>query len=182
MRKNLKEKSIIVPMPVLIIGTYDKDGKPNAMNAAWGGMFDYNQIFISLSEHKTTDNLKLKKAFTIAFATKDTEKISDYFGIVSGRNEDKIKKANVHVSKAQFVDAPVIEEYPLCLECKVNSFSDGNLIGDIVNVSVDEKYLDKDGKVDVDKMGIITYDALSQTYRELGKIVGKAFKDGLNLK
>ncbi len=147
-----------------------------------GGIYDYGKVYISISKHKTTENLELKKAFTIGFATKKTEEISDYFGIVSGNKEDKIAKTKVHVTKSNFVDAPIIEEYLLTLECTVDSFEDGILIGNIVNCSVDEEYLDEKGNIDVDKMEIITYDMISNTYRVLGEVVGKAFKDGLKLK
>ena len=182
MRKDLGNKMNFLPLPVLMIGTYDKDGRANVMNAAWGGIYDYGKIYISLSKHKTTENLELKKAFTIGFATKKTEEISDYFGIVSGNKEDKIAKTKVHVTKSKFVDAPIIEEYPLTLECAVDSFEDGILIGNIVNCSIDEEYLDEQGNINVDKMGIITYDMVSNTYRALGEVVGNAFKDGLKLK
>ena len=182
MRKDLGNKMNFLPLPVLMIGTYDENGNANVMNAAWGGIYDYGKIFISLSKHKTTDNLELKKAFTVSFATKETEVISDYFGVVSGNDEDKIKKTGVHVVKSNFVDAPIIEEYPLTLECTVESFEDGDLIGKIVNCSIDEKYLDENGKIDVDKMEIITYDMISNTYRILGEVVGNAFKDGMQLK
>ena len=182
MRKDLGNKMNFLPLPVLMIGTYDENGNANIMNAALGGIYDYGKIFISLSKHKTTDNLELKKAFTVSFATKETEVISDYFGVVSGNDEDKIKKTGVHVVKSNFVDAPIIEEYPLTLECVVESFEDGDLIGKIVNCSIDEKYLDENGKIDVDKMEIITYDMISNTYRILGEVVGNAFKDGMQLK
>lgn len=182
MRKDLGNKMNFLPLPVLMIGTYDEEGKANVMNAAWGGIYDHGKIYISLSNHKTTDNLKIKNAFTVGFATKDTEVISDYFGVVSGRDQDKIQKAGVHVVKSNFVDAPIIEEYPLTLECTVESFEDGDLIGKIINCSVDEKYIDENGKIDVDKMEILTYDMVSNTYRVLGSVVGKAFKDGFNLK
>lgn len=182
MRKDLGNKMNFLPLPVLMIGTYDEEGKANVMNAAWGGIYDHGKIYISLSNHKTTDNLKIKNAFTVGFATKDTEVISDYFGVVSGREQDKIEKSGVHVIKSNFVDAPIIEEYPLTLECTVESFEDGDLIGKIVNCSVDEKYIDENGKIDVDKMEIITYDMTSNTYRVLGPVVGKAFKDGFDLK
>ena len=182
MRKNLGKKLNFLPLPVLIIGTYDEEEKPNAMNAAWGGVIDNNQICISLSQHKTTDNLIVKRAFTVSFATKDTEVISDYFGSVSGRNENKIVKAGVHITKSKFVDAPIIEEYPLTLECTVESFEDGILIGNVENTSINENYLTEDGKIDVDKMQLITFDMVSNSYRVLGDIVGKAFKDGLKLK
>ena len=118
----------------------------------------------------------------VGFATKETEEISDYFGVVSGNKEDKIAKSGVHVTKSNFVEAPIIEEYPLTLECTVDSFENGELIGTVVNCSVDEEYLDKNGNIDVDKMEIITFDMVSNTYRVLGDVVGKAFKDGLKLK
>ena len=181
MRKDLGSKMNFLPLPVLIIGTYDENGNANAMNAAWGGIQDYGRIYVSLSQHKTTDNLKLKKAFTVSFATKETEVISDYFGVVSGNKEDKIAKAGVHITKSNFVDAPIIEEYPLTLECTVESFEDGNLIGNVVNVSIDEDYLDENGKIDADKMEIIAFDMVNNTYRVLGENVGKAFKDGFDL-
>lgn len=111
-----------------------------------------------------------------------TEEISDYFGLVSGSKEDKIAKSGVHVVKSNFVDAPIIEEYPLTLECTVDSFKDGELIGTVVNCSVDENYLDADGNIDVDKMEIITFDMTNDTYRVLGGKVGNAFKDGLKIK
>ena len=182
MRKDLGNKMNFLPLPVLMIGTYDEEGNANVMNAAWGGVYDHGKIYISLSNHKTTDNLKVKNAFTVGFATKNTVVISDYFGVASGRNENKIEKAGVHVTKSNFVDAPIIEEYPLTLECTVESFENGDLIGKIVNCSVDEEYLDEDGKIDVDKMEIIAYDMTDNTYRVLGGIVGNAFKDGLQLK
>lgn len=120
--------------------------------------------------------------FTVGFATKKTEEISDYFWVVSGNKEDKIAKSGVHVTKSNFVDAPIIEEYPLTLECTVDSFEVRELIGTIVNCLVDEEYLDENGKIDIDKMEIITFDMVSNTYRVLGEVVGNAFKDGLKLK
>ena len=166
MRKDLGNKMNFLPLPVLMIGTYDEEGNANVMNAAWGGVYDHGKIYISLSNHKTTDNLKVKNAFTVGFATKNTVVISDYFGVASGRNENKIEKAGVHVTKSNFVDAPIIEEYPLTLECTVESFENGDLIGKIVNCSVDEEYLDENGKIDVDKMEIIAYDMTDNTYRD----------------
>ena len=115
MRKNFGKKTIITPLPVLILATYDENGVPNAMNAAWGGQYDSNEIFVSLAKHKTTDNLLLKKAFTVSFATKDTVVESDYFGIESGRNVNKIEKAGFHAVKSAYVDAPIFTEYPLTL-------------------------------------------------------------------
>lgn len=181
MRKDLGKELQFMPLPVAIIGTYDKKGNANAMNAAWCGIIDYGKIYVSLSEHKTTENLRETKAFTISFATKSTEKISDYFGVVSGKKEDKIEKSGVHISEAKYVNAPIIEEYPMTLECSMESFEDGTLIGKVENVSIDEKYLTSDGKIDIDKMELIIFDMTSNTYRAIGEVVGKAFKDGLGL-
>lgn len=152
------------------------------MNAVWGEIKDCGKIYIALSKHKTTENLEIKKAFTVSFATKKTEQISDYFGVVSGFREDKIAKSGVHVVKSNYVDAPIIQEYPLTLACTVDSFVDGELVGTVVNCSIDENYLDENGNIDVEKMEIITFDMTSNTYRVLGGVVGKAFKDGLKLK
>ena len=111
--------SVIVPEGVFIIGTYDENGVPNAMNAAWGIQSDYEEIALFLAKHKTTENLKKTGAFTVAFATKSTVVISDYFGVESGNNVNKIEKSGAHVHKSAHVNAPIIEEYPLTLECKV---------------------------------------------------------------
>lgn len=181
MRKDLGKKLIFTPLPVLIIGTYDKDGNPNAMNAAWGIQSDYEEVTITLSEHKTTKNLRETGAFTVSFATKDTITISDYFGIASGNKENKIEKSKVKIEKSKYVNAPIILDYPLTLECKVKSFEGEKLIGDVINISVDEKYL-KDGKIDYDKLGIVTFDSVDNTYRIIGESVAKAFSEGLKIK
>ncbi|MBQ7579358.1 MAG: flavin reductase family protein [Clostridia bacterium] len=181
MRKEIKNMAFL-PLPVLIIGTYDENNKPNAMNAAWGGIYDYNEVIVSLSRHKTTENLEKTKAFTIAFATKETEVMADYFGVVSGAKEDKIAKAGAKVSRGKHVNAPLLEDFPINLECEVVSFKDGTLIGKVVSTSVDERYLKSDGSIDVDKMQIICFDTTSNTYRILGDVVGKAFSDGFKLK
>ena len=185
MRKNFSKDMVITPLPVLIIATYDKNGIPNAMNAAWGTQCDYSQIIITLSKHKTTDNLKIKKAFTVSFATPETMEISDYFGIESGNNVNKIEKAGVKVVKSDFVDAPIIENFPLTLECEVNmnygDFKVGDVIGNIVNMSVDESIL-TDDTVDLGKLKPISFDSASNSYRVLGDIIGKAFHDGLIIK
>lgn len=181
MKKNLG-KTVFFPMPVLIIGTYDQNGVANAMNAAWGGRYDADKVVIALSKHKTTENLEKTGAFTVAFATKQTVVESDYFGIASGKNEDKIAKAGFHAVKSQFVNAPVFEEYPLTLECKVVSWKDEVLVGQVENVSVDDAYLDENGKLDAQRCQFISYDETNTSYRVLGDVVGKAFKDGNKLK
>lgn len=181
-RVNFGAKPLMFPQPVLIIGTYDENGVPNAMNAAWGITTDFKEITISLSDHKTTDNLKVKKAFTVSMATEEQVVACDYVGIESGRETpDKFEKAGFHATKSNFVDAPLISELPMALECKVKSFENGILIGEIVNVSADESII-TDGNVDPDKLKPITFDPCNNTYIGLGKKVGNAFKDGMSLK
>lgn len=181
MKKNLG-KTVFFPMPVLIIGTYDENGVPDAMNAAWGGRYDSDKVVISLSKHKTTENFEKTGAFTVAFATKKTLVASDYFGIASGKNEDKIAKASFHAVKSESVNAPVFEEYPVTLECKVLSWKDEVLVGEVVNTVADEAYLGSDGKLDAQKCEFISYDETNNSYRVVGESVGNAFKDGLALK
>ncbi|MBR1548094.1 MAG: flavin reductase family protein [Prevotella sp.] len=186
--KSFGSKPWILPQPVLIIGTYDKDGKPNAMNAAWGGQWDMHEIIISLGSHATTDNLKENDDFTVAFATTETMVAADYVGIVSGRNTpDKMERAGWSVEKAPNVDAPVFKELPMTMECRVKQKIDESetgyyLVAEIVNVLCDERFLAPDGNPDVEKMQIITYDPVHHTYIQLGKTVGKAFADGKKLK
>lgn len=175
--------SVITPEGVFIIATYDENGVPNAMNAAWGIQSDYTEVSFFLAEHKTTENIKKTGAFTVSFATKDTVVISDYFGVESGKSVNKIEKAGVHVHKSAHINAPIIEEYPLTLECKVKSFDDktGVLVGEIVAEQADERIL-TDGKIDLGKMKPIIYDPSTHVYRVIGEVVGHAFKDGLALK
>lgn len=183
MKKFTSKQAVILPEAVFIIGTYDENGIPNAMNAAWGVQSDFEEVTIYLSNHKTTENLKKTNAFTVAFATKDTVVISDYFGVETGNHLNKIEKAGCHVHKSENVNAPIIEEYPVTLECRVKSYHDetGILVGEIVGMQVDETVL-TDGKLDIDKMQPIIYDMSTQSYRMIGPIVGKAFHDGLSLK
>lgn len=176
-------KSVITPEAVFIIGTYDENGVPNAMNAAWAMQSDMNEITIMLSKHKTTDNFEKTGAFTVAYGTVDTMLISDYFGVETGKKVNKIEKAGCHVHKSQHVNAPIIEEYPLTLECKVKSWDPetGYVIGEIVASQADESIL-TDGKVDLSKLKPIIFDPSFNAYRVVGEIVGNAFKDGLKLK
>ncbi len=184
MRTNFGVKPWVYPQPVLMIGTYDEDEKPNVMNAAWGGQYDANLVMLCLSEHKTTRNIRLKKAFTVSFATAETVIPCDYVGIVSANTEpDKMEKAGFTVTKSELVDAPIINELPLTLECRLLKFNeDGNVIGEIVNVSADERILDADGNVDYKKLDAIVFDPTSASYIRLGDQVGKAFSDGAKLK
>ena len=185
MRKNLGAKAILYPMPVLIIGSYDVNGTPDAMNAAWGGISEETQISICVSEdHKTTANILSRKAFTVSIADAENVIAADYVGVVSGNNEpDKIKKAGCTAVKSENVDAPLFNELPLALECKLISYDEEScrLVGEIVNVCADERIL-TDGKVDLSKFSPITYDPVNHDYLTLGDKVGKAFSDGLKLK
>ncbi len=186
--KSFGSKPWMLPQPVLIIGTYDKNGKPNAMNAAWGGTWDMHEIMISLASHATTDNLEATGEFTVAFATCDTLVASDFVGLVSGRNDpEKMAKTGWTVEKAPNVNAPVFREFPMTLECKVGRKIDESetgyyLVAEVVNILCDEKFLADDGNPDVERMGIITYDPVHHGYISLGKTVGKAFADGKKLK
>lgn len=180
-RVNFGAKPIMFPQPVLIIATYDENGMPNAMNAAWGITTDFKEITISLSEHKTTDNLAVRKAFTVSMATEDQVIACDYVGIESARKvPDKFEKAGFHATKSEYVDAPLIDELPMALECKVKSFSDGILVGEIVNVSADDSVV-TDDKIDPKKLKPITFDPANNVYIGLGEKVGNAFKDGAQL-
>ena len=161
MRKDLGAKPYLFPQPVMIIGTYDENGKANAMNAAWGGIVGRNEIIIDLSNHKTTENLLETRAFTVSVADLEHLVPCDYVGIVSGNKEpDKMEKAGFTTTKSKFVNAPVINELPLTLECVLTQVIDGSkYLGEIKNVSIDEKILGEDGDIDLNKFVPITYDA-----------------------
>lgn len=172
-------------MPVLIVGTYDEKGEPNAMNAAWGGIYDTNQIMLCLAhEHKTAENIKKTGAFTVSFATSATVAPCDYVGIVSANDvPDKFERAGFHASKSEFVNAPIIKELPAALECKLWKFNeDGICVGEIVNVSADESVLDENGKIDAKLLDPIIYDSVSHAYWSFGEKVGQAFSDGKKIK
>ena len=182
MRKNFGAKPFLYPQPVMILGTYDENGKANAMNAAWGGIVGANEIIVDLSAHKTTDNIMKNKAFTVGVADLEHLVACDYVGIVSAKDEpDKFTKAGFHAVKSGKVDAPLIEELPMALECTVKSYEDGILTGTIVNVTADESIL-TDGKIDPSKLKPITFDPVNNTYIGLGQKVGNAFQDGKKLK
>ena len=179
-RKNFGPDHALVttPQPCVMIATWDKDHNPDVMMAAWAGQYDYKQIVVSMSKHKTTENLEQTGAFTVSFADMRTVAESDYFGLVSGHKvPDKVAKVGFSISPSPNVDAPIINEYPLTLECRVVSWADGILIGEVVNMSADERIL-TDGKVDLGKLQPIIFDASSMTYRAIGDIVGKAWGAG----
>lgn len=185
MRKNFGAKPILYPQPVFIIGSYDKDGTPDAMNAAWGGLSEENEISICLSaDHKTVKNILERKAFTVSMATVETMVACDYVGIVSGNKvPDKLEKAGFHTVKSDFVDAPLITELPMAVECEFVSYDAEScrMVGRIVNVCAEESVL-TEGKIDPEKLHPITFDGMNYAYYALGEKVGNAFQAGTVLK
>jgi len=185
MRKNFGANPYLYPMPVLILAAYDENGVANAMNAAWGCIADSNRIGIYVTAaHKTMKNILSSGAFTVSIATAATVLAADYVGIVSGNNvPNKVEKAGWHTTKSEFVNAPIIDELPMALECKLVSFDTDSelLIGEIVNICADESIL-TDDKIDPSKLEPITYDPVNHNYLTLGKVVGNAFSDGKQLK
>ncbi|MCQ2379595.1 MAG: flavin reductase [Victivallaceae bacterium] len=185
MKKNLGKQSALCPMPVLIVATWNEDGTPDAMNAAWGGIHDTDQIGVCIApEHRTAANLLRTESFTVSIGTADTMVSCDYVGIVSGNKvPDKVAMAGWHVDPSSFVDAPVIRELPLVLECRLVSYDreTGCAVGDIVNVAADESVLGPDGKVDVDLLGAISFDPFRNRYIKIGGVAGTAFSVGTAL-
>lgn len=185
MRKDFGVKSWFYPLPVLIIGTYNDDGSADAMNAAWGGLYDSDLVELCLSAgHRTTKNIQKKRAFTISFADAAHVTAADYVGIVSGNKEPrKLEKSGFHVTPSQKVDAPILDELPVTLECEyVKTTEEGNIIGRIVNISIDEAVLGPDGSLDMTKFRPIAFEPAHNKYHVLGEVVGSAFQDGTALK
>ncbi len=186
MRKNFGAKTWLYPMPVFIVAAYDEAGRPNAMNAAWGGIHTDDMVGLCLSEgHKTTKNILATRAFTVSMATADCLAACDYVGLVSGNQvPDKVARAGFHTVRSAFVNAPLIEELPMALECELVSYDEesNHLVGRIVNVSADESVLDGEGQIDPARLKPVTYDPVHLCYRPLGEAVGKAFAIGKKLK
>ena len=186
MTKHFGPKAWLYPMPVLIIGSYGEDGTPDAMNAAWGGISLEDRISICVDDsHRTTANVLKRKAFTVHVADAANLVACDFVGVVSGNKDpDKLKKTGWHLEKSAFVDAPVIAELPMVLECELVSYdpSDCRMVGKIVNVGIEDRCLAADGTVDVAALDPITYDPVNHVYRKLGEKAGDAFKAGLALK
>jgi len=186
--KSFGAKAWMLPQPVLIIGTYNENGVANAMNAAWGGQWDMKEIIISMGSHATTENLALNGEFTVAFATRETAVAADFVGIVSARNDPgKMEKTGWKAEKAPNINAPVFDVFPMTLECRIKEKIDESetgyyLVAEIVNILCREEYLSEDGKPDVEKMGLITFDPIHMGYIQLGQRVGNAFSDGRELK
>ena len=183
-RKNFNDKVVITPLPAIMIATWDENENPDVMMAAWGGQCGPKHITFELSKHKTTDNLRLKKAFTVSFATKGDIVQSDYFGIVSGNDvPDKVAKAGFTITKSPNVDAPIINEYKLTLECNVVTFDEdenggARVVGEVVNMSADESILDNEGNIDLSKLQPVIFDSAKNEYRVVGEKVGTAWGSG----
>ena len=184
MKKNLGPNPFMYPLPVLIAGTYGEDGTPDAMNIAYGGILNAARLQINIGvRHKTSDNIKLRKEFTVGIADKANLVPADYVGIASGHDvPDKIAKTGWTVVKSGNVDAPVFEELPITLECRVEEINQYDktlrIVAEIVNTIVDDSVLDEAGNVDADKLKALSYDPSTRAYRVLGEVVGQAFADG----
>ena len=185
-RKNFGPKAWTYPQPVFIVAAYGADGTPNAMNAAWGGISEEAQLSMCISEgHKTTANILARKAFTVSMATAEQVVACDYVGIESGNQvANKLEKAGWHTVRSEFVDAPLIQELPMAVECRLVSYDPETcrMVGEIVNVSADESVLGADGKIEPEKLQPIVFDPIHSAYRKLGEKVGNAFRDGAQLK
>lgn len=187
MRKKLNITEGIFPMPVLMIATYNDDGTVDVMNAAWGTMQERNTVALNLSEsHKTVQNIRARGAFTVGIADAAHVVEADYFGIASGNKEPKkFEKSGLTASKAETVDAPVINEFPICLECEFIEYQDNEygcgVIGKVVNVTADESVM-PNGKLDMSLVNAIAFDPYTHGYYKVTERVGDAFKDGLKIK
>ena len=187
MRKKLDLTEGIFPMPVLMVATYNDDGSVNVMNAAWGTMQSRGNVALKLTEtHKTVENIKKRGAFTVSIADEKHLVEADYFGVESGKNvADKLAAAGLTAEKSELIDAPIINEFPLCLECEFveyqhNEYGCG-VIGKVVNLTADESVMDGE-KVDMSKVNAIAFDPYTHGYYRVSERVGEAFKDGFKLK
>lgn len=184
MLKDLGPKPFLFPMPVLLIATYDENMKVNVMNMAWGGIYGDEKVVLDLDpNHKTYKNIKLNKSFTLSVADIPHLKEADYFGMVSGnRVEDKFERTGLRAAHSSFVDAPILLDFPLSLECEVVDIreeeSDIHIVGRILNTLADEKLFDESGKIDATRLNAFVYDVFQQNYYAIGEKVGKAFSDG----
>ena len=167
MRKNIKTTEAIFPMPVLMIATYNEDGSIDVMNAAWGTMLNRDQVILNLTEtHKTVQNIKKRKAFTVSIADSKHVVEADYFGVVSGNNtSNKFENSGLTATKSENVDAPIINEFPICLECEFIEYQDDEygcgVVGKIVNVTADENVMNGDN-VDIELVSAIAFDPFTQ--------------------
>ena len=189
MKKSIGAQTIIYPAPVLIVGTYDKIGKPNVMTAAWGGICCSKPPCVTVSLRKATysyGNIVENKAYTINIPSEKYAKECDYFGMASGKTEDKFSAAGLTPVKSDLVKAPYIKEFPLILECKLlHTFEIGlhtQFVGEIVDVKVEESVMDATGNLDIEKVKPIIYATSSKAYYGTGKKIGDAWKIGRDIK
>lgn len=182
-----KTTEAIFPMLVLLISTFNEDGSVDVMNVAWGTMLERDKVALNLTEtHKTVENIKARKGFVIHIADAKHVAQADYFGVVSGNKEpDKFAKSGMTFTKSELIDAPVINEFPIAMECEFIEYqSDATgmgVIGKVLRTSVEEANM-KDGKVDIDSLEAIAFDPYTHGYYKVGGRVGNAFSDGLKLK
>ena len=187
MKKEFGVQPWLFPMPTYMIGTYNEDGSVDEMMMAWGGICAEDMVALNLEEsHKTVANLRARKAFTLAIPGTDALKESDFLGIASANKVvDKFARTGLHARKSEKVDAPVIEEYPVTLECVVEAIENEpyglRVLGRIVNVLVDEKVLGEDGKPDASKLNAFVFDQVKYGYYAIGEKVGKAWHSGAQL-
>lgn len=188
MKKEITTRTIIAPQPVLVVATYDADSTPDAMNVAWGGQCWDNEVALNISSsHKTTENMRLNRAFTLSIGTVSTMLDADYFGIVSGRKVRKIEHLGLSVTPAEKVNAPIIDIFPLTMECEIVSMTENGdsgvrVVGRVVRTVADPAILDGNGKVDYTKLSPVMYDSETHSYFSLGRRVGRAFHEGTRLK
>ena len=187
MKKDLGVLQAVYPMPVLMIATYDENGKVDVMNAAWGNICSPDKIALFIGEaHKTTKNIRKVKAFTVSLADKDHIDEADFFGIASGNDmEDKFERTGFTARKSDKVNAPIIEEFPLVVECELAEIVETEnlhaVVGKIVNVSAEESVLDENGKVDPSRLNALAFDNFQSGYYELGAKVAQAWSNGKRL-
>ena len=187
MRTQIKTTEAIFPMPVLMVATYNEDGTIDVMNAAWGTMVDRDVVALNLgADHNTVKNIKARKAFTVSIADAAHLVEADYFGIASGNNTpDKFAKSGMTAAKSENVDAPIINEFPLCMECEFIEYQDNQyglgVIGKVVKTTADERVM-KDGKVDISSVNAIAFDPYTHGYYKVTERVGEAFSDGKKIK
>lgn len=185
MKKSLGPKTILYPTPVLVVGTYDINGKPNVMTAAWGGICCSAPPCVAISLRKATysyHNIVHRKAFTISIPSERYVKDADYFGIASGKTEDKFAASELTAVRSHLVDAPYVQEFPMVLECRLaHTFELGlhtQFVGEILDVKVDEAALDHAGVPDLDKLRPMIYAPEVMAYYGIGHRLGKAFSIG----
>ena len=184
MRKDFGANALSFPQAVYILGTYNEDGTPNAMNAAWGGFVEMDKIALCLSPHKTTDNILARKEFTISFGTEATVLGCDYVGLVSGNDKpDKLAVAGLTAEKSENIDAPLFKELPMALECVLDSYDEASMLmtAKVLHVVADESILDEEGKIEADKFAPIIFDPCKNVYRTIGPAIANAFADGMKL-